>query len=294
MLSFTAEYSDGTTGSVIPSSYTPTSFGETAGTQTVTFSFEGTDITVDVDYTVSAPVPVTLDSLSITGSLTNTQYLTDAPDLTGLTIKAVYSDASERTLSASDVTVSPSVYTYSASLADAVVPTTQNLTISYTENDTTVTSGVDDVTVHGKTEYTLPLNQAGAVYYDGFDLVGSNVSYGGPAQIFVESQTFQAGDFFNAVFDEDAYDNDTVIDGQKFMSYITDYGVDTTEWGAVWYNGRIKSAKAAITGEGTSASGGTAVIVIAPLVNAITGATGYKKSDLDLTQAHIYRLNLSV
>lgn len=294
MLSFTAEYSDGTTGSVIPSSYTPASFGDTAGTQTVTFSFEGTDITVDVDYTVSEPVPVTLESLSVTGSLTNAQYLTDAPDLTGLTLKAVYSDASERTLSASDVTVSPAVYTYSASLANAVVPTTQDLTISYTEDNVTVTSGVDDVVVHGKTEYTLPLNQAGSVYYDGFDMVGENVSYGGPSNLFVDSQTFQVGDFFNTVFDEDAYDNDTVIDGQKFMSYLTDYGVDAPEWGAIWTTGRIQSVKAAITGEGTAASGGTAVIVIAPLVNAITAATGYKKSDLDLTQAHIYRLNLTV
>ena len=85
MLSFTATYSDGTTGSVIPSSYTPTSFGDTVGTQTVTFSFEGTDITVDVDYDVEAATPVEVTSLTFTGTLTNPQIAGDAPDFTGLT-----------------------------------------------------------------------------------------------------------------------------------------------------------------------------------------------------------------
>ena len=69
-LSFTATYSDGTTGSVVPSSYTPTSFGDTAGTQTVTFSFAGTDITVDVDYDVEA-AGLMVTGISVSGTQAN-------------------------------------------------------------------------------------------------------------------------------------------------------------------------------------------------------------------------------
>lgn len=85
-LSFTATYDDESTGSVIPSSYTPTSFGDTVGTQTVTFSFEGTDITVDVDYDVAAPVLV---SISISGiPQTPTEF--GPVNTTGLTVTATY------------------------------------------------------------------------------------------------------------------------------------------------------------------------------------------------------------
>ena len=102
-MSFTATYEDGTTGSVVPSSYTPTSFGDTAGTQTVTFSFEGTDITVDVDYDVEA---VTLTGLSISGDWTNTnQYVNRNVDTTGLTINALYSDGTTSSLADAGLTL---------------------------------------------------------------------------------------------------------------------------------------------------------------------------------------------
>lgn len=103
-LSFTATYDDGTTGSVVPSSYTPTSFGDTAGTQTVTFSFEGTDITVDVDYDVEAPIPV-LTGLSISGDWTHfNQYVNRPVDTTGLTILAEYSDGTTSSLADAGLT----------------------------------------------------------------------------------------------------------------------------------------------------------------------------------------------
>ena len=299
-MSFTATYEDGTTGSVIPSSYTPTSFGDTAGTQTVTFSFAGTDITVDVDYDVVAPV---LDSLEITGSLTNTQYLTDAPDLTGLTIKAVYDNGDEVTLSASDVVVTPSVWTYSATAATATVPASLNLTISYTDDGVTETSTIEGVTVHGKTEYTLPLGQEGAVYYDGFSFTYPTTSafpMTGPASLFMSGATPAAGDWVSLTFSEDDYENDTLVDGQKFMGYVGDYGVDTTEWG---FNadgesgqGRMNGYKLAITGEATASTGGTAVVAFGPLLNAISAQTGYKRSDIDSTDPgfRVYTCNFTV
>lgn len=89
-LSFTATYDDESTGSVIPSSYTPTSFGDTVGTQTVTFSFEGTDITVDVDYDVEAPV---LTGITVIGTPVAQRAFSNI-DATGLTVHANFSDGS--------------------------------------------------------------------------------------------------------------------------------------------------------------------------------------------------------
>lgn len=131
-LSFTATYSDGTTGSVVPSSYTPTSFGDTAGTQTVTFSFAGTDITVEVDYDVEAASPV-LTGLTSGGDWSNTQYVAESVDPTGLTFTASYSDGT------TDV-VSPQSH-IPTTWGDTVG--TQTCTFSYTEDEVTVTCDVE-------------------------------------------------------------------------------------------------------------------------------------------------------
>ena len=61
-----------------------------AGTETITFSFEGTDVTCEVEGTSLGPV---LRRLSRAGSLTNDQYVGHAPDLTGYTFTAEYSDS---------------------------------------------------------------------------------------------------------------------------------------------------------------------------------------------------------
>ena len=109
---------------MIPSSYTPTSFGDTAGTQTVTFSFEGTDITVDVDYDVQSAAT----GFEVTGTLA-TQYQNRNVDTTGLsyTYDGVAVDPS-------DVTVSPATWTASGE--------GETITFTYDGNDVERTTDV--------------------------------------------------------------------------------------------------------------------------------------------------------
>ena len=410
-LSFTATYDDGTTGSVIPSSYTPTSFGDTVGTQTVTFSFEGTDITVDVDYDVESrpsaltvtsisisgtptnaqqlgqfvdytgctftyglsdgttivkqgndgtmvegvplcitygegfnyeaprpewadtsetlvtvrvatendeswwvdegyevpdPAPSTtfdfaveepvLDSLEITGSLTNTQYLTGSPDLTGLTIKAVYDNGDKVTLSLSDpnLDVSPATYTYTT----GSLPTSTDLTISYTDGEVTATSGVQNVEVHGKTEYDLPIDEANVAYYDGFTVYNQDNCPGigdlaGGAEVSI-------GDHVHLIFTEDAWDNGTTIGISDIMALVPSYGVDMSNFGAFGEgdgnNYKVDYYKMGLTGEGTAETGVSIVVALAPLTRVIDVQTGYSKADLDMTDslARVYKLNVAV
>lgn len=146
-LSFTATYDDGTTGSVVPSSYTPTSFGDTAGTQTVTFSFEGTDITVDVDYDVEAATPV-LTSLTYTGSLTNDQFVGSAPDLTGLTFTAHYSD-STLDQEVTPTSVLPSTYAQAGSATVTATYTDEYGTASVEISVTVVAVALDGLSISG-------------------------------------------------------------------------------------------------------------------------------------------------
>ena len=125
-----ATYSDGTSGSVTYASYSPSVWGETAGTQTVTFSFADTDVICEVEATIEESV--VLSGLSITGTPA-AQYVGQAPDLTGLTFKAVYSDTSEEPVDVADIAVSPATWAEAGSAT---------LTCSYTEDETTVSDTV--------------------------------------------------------------------------------------------------------------------------------------------------------
>ena len=85
-LSFTVTKKDGTTASVSPQTHTPTTWGDTAGTQTCTFTYtDGYDsVSCDVEATVEAPV-VTVVSIAVTGSEAAAQTLDEQPDFTGYT-----------------------------------------------------------------------------------------------------------------------------------------------------------------------------------------------------------------
>ena len=155
---------------MIPSSYTPTSFGDTAGTQTVTFSFEGTDITVDVDYDVQSG-SVVLTGLNITGTPA-IQYVGEAPDLTGLTFKAVYSDTSEEPVDVADIAVSPATWTEAGSAT---------LTCSYTEDETTVSDTVS-VEVQSAVPTVTSLDVQGRC--SGTNQVGGSEDYSGLSFVF--------------------------------------------------------------------------------------------------------------
>ena len=81
-LTFEATYDDTSTASVTPASCSPSVWGE-AGTETITFSFEGTDVTCEVEG--ESLSRGTIISLSISGTPTNTQTQWESADLTGLT-----------------------------------------------------------------------------------------------------------------------------------------------------------------------------------------------------------------
>lgn len=132
-LSFTVTKIDGTTASVSPQTLTPTTWGDTVGTQTCTFTYsDGYDsVSCDVEANVQA-APVVLTSLSVTGTPA-TQYVGNAPDLTGLTFTAVYSDTSEVPLDVSDISAAPATWSTTGSAT---------LTCSYTEDEVTVSANV--------------------------------------------------------------------------------------------------------------------------------------------------------
>ncbi len=128
-LTFTVTYNNGSTQTVTPVK-SPSTWSS-SGTQNATFSYteNGTTVTATKSVTVYA---ITLSSLTVSGSWTNTQYVSTAPDVTGLTFTAVYSDGSTVTLSPSDVSISPSTWSATAG--------TQTATFSYTGGGVTVSA----------------------------------------------------------------------------------------------------------------------------------------------------------
>lgn len=402
-LSFTATYDDGTTGSVVPSSYTPTSFGDTAGTQTVTFSFAGTDITVDVDYdveqatltvtslsvvgtpetqyygqelnltatshhdlaftyglsngesgtitdidtiaetgcisftstaldenycwtaagtqtitftvnseseywadlgyVVADPEPstdvqfnvvATLDSLSVSGSFTNTQYTGSAPDLTGLTFTATYDDQSTKTVSASDIVCTPSVWDASGNPNNLG---TQNIVFTYTEDGNSVSTGINGTVIHRPTEQSIEF-KSGTPSHVYFDYDPSWGSMSGPAQIFSEmgGSGTGVGDRLMLFFNDAAYQNDTTVDFTTFGGWVNAYGMVTQASGTINTAGYVPAvgtqgpqvdpseSYVAVSVNGSTEATGTADtlhIVVGTAVNALSGS--YKLSDLDST-----------
>lgn len=94
-MEFTAEYSDGTTDVVSPQSHIPTTWGDTVGTQTCTFSYTEDEVTVTcvVDADVeAAPGELTVTSISISGTPTNAPQLGHYVDWTGCTFTYGLSD----------------------------------------------------------------------------------------------------------------------------------------------------------------------------------------------------------
>lgn len=132
-LTFTVTYSDGTAPALVsPQAHTPTTWGATAGTQVCTFTYTEGGETVSCEVEATVAEQVVLSGLSVTGTPA-AQYTGHAPDLTGLTFKAVYSDTSEESVDAADIVVSPATWTEAGSAT---------LTCSYTEDETTVSENV--------------------------------------------------------------------------------------------------------------------------------------------------------
>lgn len=85
-LSFTVTKIDGTTASVSPQTLTPTTWGDTVGTQTCTFTYsDGYDsVSCDVEANVLAET-IVITSLEVTGKPTAPQVNGGSPSFTGMT-----------------------------------------------------------------------------------------------------------------------------------------------------------------------------------------------------------------
>ena len=131
-LSFTITYNNNqssTTQSVAVSPSVWPSISVTPDDQTATFSYteNGITITTTKDATVVAK-PV---SLTISGSWSNPQFYYTAPDPTGLVFTVGYNDGTSSVKTASNITISPSVWNDVG---------TRTATFSYTENGITVSA----------------------------------------------------------------------------------------------------------------------------------------------------------
>lgn len=129
-LTFTVTYNNGSTQTVTPVK-SPSTWGSSAGTQTATFSYTEAGTTVTTTKTATV-VAITLSSLSVSGSWTNTQYTGQAPDITGLSFTATYNNGNTVSVSPSNISVSPSVWGSTAG--------TQTATFSYTSGGVTKTT----------------------------------------------------------------------------------------------------------------------------------------------------------
>ena len=193
----TASYSNGTNANVTSScTYSPSPL--TTGTTSVTVSYSEGGITKTASVTgISVTVPKTLNSISVSGTPTKTQYYSgESFNPSGITVTAHYADSS--TANVTDFC------TYSP---DPLTAGTTSVTVSYTEV-VTKTSSVSGLTVLTKTLQSININtqpskttfslgetfsSAGlainAVYNGGTELVSSGISVTGVDTMVLGSQT---------------------------------------------------------------------------------------------------------
>ena len=142
---FEAEYSDGTTASVSPQSLSPSTWGNTAGTQTCTFTYteDGVSASCEVEATVEERQPA---GFVVSGTMP-AQYVNRNVDTTGLsyTYNGVAVDPS-------DVTVSPASWTTSGNAQ----------TVTFTYDGNTVTETVDVA----RTVASLPVTHTSSIPVD--------------------------------------------------------------------------------------------------------------------------------
>lgn len=139
-MTFIVHYRGGSQIFVTPS-YSPELWGNTEGTQTVTFTY--TESGVSVSDSKSADVVKMFESLTVTGTWENDQIVGSGPDLTGLVFTAHFNNGSSQTVLHSDIEVSPSVWENTG---------TQTATFSYTYRGVTKTTSMDAEVMNAYTE----------------------------------------------------------------------------------------------------------------------------------------------
>lgn len=302
-LSFTVTKKDGSTESVSPQTLTPTTWGATAGTQTCTFTYtDGYDsVSCEVEANVQEiPEPV-LESLSVSGSFTNPQYTGSAPDLTGLTFTATYDDTSSKSVLASDIVCTPSVWDASGNPNNLGA---QNVVFTYTEDGNSVSTGINGTVIHRPNTQSIVTGSENWVY---FDFLNDWVTVSSPMEVL--SGGASQGDYICGFFTESDYENHTTITPEVLVGYMGSYSVMAGEG---YPDGTINTAGYVpttglpdLTGlslnekyicfgvKASSATTGTFKVVVAPAVSNIS-AGSFSSSDFDTSDANarVYTVNI--
>lgn len=146
-LEVTAKYSDGSTKVLTGTDYTlnPTQNLQ-AGTSKISVSYEEGGVTKNAEIAITVhsvtppPVEKVLDSISVVKGPDKTEYVEgDAFDPTGMEVKAIYDDGSDKVLTGVEYTISPT---------QNLAVGTDHVTITYEEGGVTKTADVA-ITVNG-------------------------------------------------------------------------------------------------------------------------------------------------
>ena len=252
-LSFTVTKIDGTTASVSPQTLTPTTWGDTAGTQTCTFTYsDGYDsVSCEVEATVLAEE---LSSIAISGT---PQVPTEfgPVNATGLTVTATYN--SGRTADVTSQAVFTDYQTGTGNVGSVwkfeggdYGTNSTKVVASYTEGGVTQTAQTGDVWIAPtaniintpETAYTLENTADNYVTLDWRGYSNVNVQtmdpYDGAEGGYLITGASE-GQLVWMTFTKDQYDNDTAVDITAFSGLIPLVGsklVPDTN-GPCWWDG---------------------------------------------------------
>lgn len=301
-LSFTVTKVDGTTASVSPQTHTPTTWGDTAGTQTCTFTYsDGYDsVSCEVEATVLAEE---VSSIAISGTPV-VQIAGASVNTEGLTVTATYN--SGRTANVTSSTTFTDFVTGTSTVGDALMYVDGHWEVARTrvsasyEGKSANTSEVYIASPNGTntaaTAYEIENTQYNSLNLDvrGFDESSINYPFNGdmehPAGFFIDGAS--AGDFVVMYFTKSQWDNDTAVNLETFagLSELVDpkgsSDANGPTFGDVFFaNSQTYAMNFTVEGTATITEPVQSVSVVGYLANGITaGGDGtIKKSDLVLT-----------
>ena len=231
-LTFTAHYNKSSMDkTVTPTSVSPATYSE-AGSATVTATYTDDYGTASVEIEVTVTSTRTLDHLTITGDFTNEQIRGTAPDLTGLTIKAVYDDESEETLTSDDYSISPSVWPLGNpdNLGQARV------TVSYTEDGVTKTAYKQPTLHYSTAAQELQVGQYGHIYYD---FTADDLQRTWNAATSVLQNGVSQGDWIDLLLPDSYYQDGTTYGPEALQADIAQFGAVLSDSGTIGTDGYI-------------------------------------------------------
>ena len=234
----------------------------------------------------------TLDHLTITGDFTNEQIRGTAPDLTGLTIKAVYDDESEETLTSDDYSISPATWPLGNpdNLGQARV------TVSYTEDGVTKTAYKQPTLHYSTAAQELQVGQYGHIYYD---FTSDDFQRTWKAANSILQNGVSQGDWLEVELPDSYYQDGTTYGPAALQADIAQYGVVQNSSGTINTDGYIpewgfytdhQNLDESYHGVSIGpldpqvtppATDNIVHILIGQAANSIAPGTGWKLSDLD-------------